>query len=327
MGTYINPNPPAIAPKQSQLNLHYYDDIYCVDDISDYLVNDIGSAIGHIFTDPNEYIYYLRCYPFDITLLDTDPSRPKADVYFGHEQSNFKMHYLTADYKTSLNLGTFTISPVFNSYLDYAPFTKITIYLPYISFIELDTNEVMGRTLSVDYLFDLDNAEALVTISIIDTPNPYVIRTERGKIGIDVPIGSSNMRDQIRNMVTSTIGLVGGTLSITPSPKGFNASSIGISTASKSASNIFNALQSRYSKGTIANQGINNITMPQSIYIIREMNTIISDPKDYKGKPVELTGTLSNYHGFTSIDSYNKEIDLSFATKEEADELKALLQT
>lgn len=327
MGTYINANPPAVAPKQSQLNLHYYDDIYCIDSISDYLVNDIGNAIGHIFTNPDEYIYYLRCFPFDISLLDTHPTNPKAYVYFGNEQSNFKMKYLTADFKSSLNLGTFAITPKYNSYLDYAPYTKITLYLPYIGFVELDPNEVMGRTLTVDYLLDLDNAETLVTISVVDTENPYVIRTERGKIGIDIPIGSSNMRDQIRNMVSSTIGLVGGTLAMTPSSKGFTASAIGTSVVTKSASNIFNALQMRYSKGTTATQGINNLTMPQSIYVIYERNNLVYSPTVTKGKPLNEQRLLNDIHGYTEIGKFLDNMNLGYATKDEIEEIKNLLIT
>lgn len=319
MGTSFNPNQLYPLIRCTNFNWKYSGKWAILGYLANYL-NGINTSdiFGKLFSNPQEYIISVKAYPFDLKKLSLNPG-VNATIQIGTEDSGVSATDLGV-IKPSLNMGIKKIDPIYNSYLDYAPYTKITVFLPYVGFIELDTNEVMNHTLSFDYAIDLDSGELTVVISNIDTPDSFVIKTATGKIGIDIPLGATNAREIYKQFVTSMIGMVGGAPSYT-SGKGI-ASGI-----TKTTTSMFNALQQHYHKGSGSIQGLNNLPLPQSIYIIREMNSIITDPKDYKGKPVEMTGTLSDYHGFTSVDSYGTDIDLSFATKDEADELKSLLQT
>lgn len=329
MGTSFNPNQLYPLIRCTNFNWKYSGRWAILGQLANYL-NGIQTTevFGKLFSNPQEYIVSVKAYPFDLKKLSVSPGL-NAEIQIGIEEHTGVTATDLGVIKPSLNMGIKKIDPIYNSYLDYAPYTKITVFLPYVGFIELDTNEVMNHTLSFDYAIDLDSGELTAVISNIDNltydeyGNPqgsFVIKTATGKIGIDVPLGATNAREIYKQFVTSMIGMVGGATSYT-SGKGI-ASGI-----TKTTTSMFNALQQHYHKGSGSIQGLNNLPLPQSIYIIREMNSIITDPKDYKGKPVEMTGTLSDYHGFTSIDSYGTDIDLSFATKDEADELKSLLQS
>ena len=333
MGTYFNPNQMYPLVRSTSFTKKYYGNIFVPTLLGSYL-NSITSlsGLGYLFSTPSEYLLSIKAFPFDLSLLEKS-IQSTSNIYLGIEDTGVEA-YIFSLIKPSLNLGTYKIEPIYNSYLDYSPYTKITVYLPYIGFSELDTNEVMGHTLSFDYAIDLDSGEVTCAISNIDNltydendkpdySGCYVIKTIPGKIAIDLPFGSTNARELQRQMVTSMIGIgTGSVLTVFANEGKGLASSL-----TKSATGLVNSLQHHYHKGGGAISGLNNLALPQSIYIIREMNSVLVDPKEYKGKPLEMTGTLSDYHGFTSIDSYGSDIDLSFATRDEADEIKSLLQS
>ena len=125
-----------------------------------------------------------------------------------------------------------------------------------------------------------------------------------------------------KQFITSMIGQIGTSIAtIGTGGKGLP------SAITKTATGLINALQQHYNKGGSALSGMNNLPLPQSIYIIWERNEVQSDPYEYKGRPDPHSTMLSNLHGYTEIDRFSDEIDLSFATKEETDELRNLLQT
>ena len=64
------------------------------------------------------------------------------------------MNYTVQQY-LEINLGSLTVSRAWGNYLDFAPYTKISIYLPFIGERTLDTNDVMCKTLNVRYHIDL----------------------------------------------------------------------------------------------------------------------------------------------------------------------------
>ena len=43
----------------------------------------------------------------------------------------------------------------YNSYLDYAPYTKAEIFLPFIGFCPLNINDIMGKSVDITYNIDL----------------------------------------------------------------------------------------------------------------------------------------------------------------------------
>ena len=135
--------------------------------------------------------------------------------------------------------GIFDIKPVYNSYMDYAPYTEVQVFLPFYGMLDLDTNLYMGHTLTVEYTVDI--ASGLITYYILR--DETIIQQVQAKCGIDIPITLSSMIDvasQISNNVVSKsvslasatssgspIGMVGAVLGNTASPKMHYLSGVG----------------------------------------------------------------------------------------------------
>ena len=126
--------------------------------------------------------------------------------------------------------GAFDIKPVYKSYMDYAPYTDIQVFLPFYGMLDLDTNLFMNHLLSVQYTVDIASGLITYYISRDDT----IVQQVQAKCGIDIPITLSSMIDvasEISNNVVSKsvslasataagnpIGMVGSMLGNTSSP-------------------------------------------------------------------------------------------------------------
>ena len=135
--------------------------------------------------------------------------------------------------------GIFDIKPVYNSYMDYAPYTEIQVFLPFYGMLDLDVNLFMDHKLVVHFTVDISSGLITYYIMRDDT----IVQQVQAKCGIDIPITLSSMIDvasQISNNVVSKsvslasatasgspIGMVGSVLGSTASPKMHYLSGVG----------------------------------------------------------------------------------------------------
>lgn len=71
-----------------------------------------------------------------------------------------------------------------NSFLDYAPYTTLDLYIPFCGTVQLDPNDVMEHTLDVQLLIDYTTGNCDAFISC----DNLVIETVSGTIAIDIPV-------------------------------------------------------------------------------------------------------------------------------------------
>lgn len=115
------------------------------------------------------------------------------------------------------NIGTIAIPRINNmGFLNYAPYTTITIFLPFIGFKTLNASDIMGRNISVDYVVDVITGACKAVITV----NDYQCYEFDGNCGIDIPLTAGN-RSEVEmgyakaaaSAITSAeIGLVGGVI-------------------------------------------------------------------------------------------------------------------
>ena len=326
MATTINTNPSMLRSNvvDTRFNRKYIGSVGTITTLASYL-NTPGSPLdfGNLFVSPEEYIVSVRAYPFNLTKL-SKVSPSTTTIKLGVEDSGVSAKTLNSPLP-SLNLGTYIFKNKYNNYLDYAPYTKITVWLPYIGFVELDPNEVLGNPISFDYQFDLDSGEVTACISYVKSSRNCLIKTASAKIGIDIPLGSTNAREIQKNLFTTATSIVGTSL-IMPYTKGFGTAMVGLS-ATKQTKDVFNAFQVHYQKGNASIQGINALSQPQSIYIIYERNELVYSPLQTKGKPLMEMKKLSTLHGYTEVERFTDSMDFGTATSDEVNLIKNYLQT
>ena len=85
------------------------------------------------------------------------------------------------------SFGSYNIPRKFYDFRDYAPYTKVEIYLPYCGWCALPSH-VVGRSVSVTYYTDIIAA----TCKAVVYCNSNVIAEAAGVIGLDIPMVTEN---------------------------------------------------------------------------------------------------------------------------------------
>lgn len=110
------------------------------------------------------------------------------------------------------DLGSIRIPTSFNSFLDYEPFTKINLYLPFIGMVPLSTNDVIGGIINIKYRFDMLTgsclAQIFVTNKYLNNANMYQYT---GSAAVSLPITSANY-SRIFGSAIATIGSAAGAI-------------------------------------------------------------------------------------------------------------------
>lgn len=105
---------------------------------------------------------------------------------FGEQAPYVKEHTIVVD------CGSVEIPEQYHSLLDYSPFSRLTIYLPFIGFQELDDKLVVGHTLKVQYVVDVLSGRCLAQLYVDSTDLQSCFAEYGGTIAADEIFGTDN---------------------------------------------------------------------------------------------------------------------------------------
>lgn len=207
-------------------------------------------------------------------------------------------------------IGSIAINEHYHNFLDYAPYTNVILYLPYIGFKELDTTLVMNKTLQVIYTVDAITGGCLAQVYV----NSVRLYEFTGNVGIDIPITASNRAQVEAGYIQAGVGA-------TASALGGNVGS--------AVTSLLNSATSQYHYSSTGNPS------PMCVASTNRTCYVILDRPNYqnlkafnhtRGRKCYLSKTINTLHGFTICDS---NIDLSGinATQSELEELKEILSS
>ena len=183
------------VPSQSQISAligHFYDQTFI-----DTLKN-LWSRVLNV----DELIIGCKIVPCSPAIAGT------TNVKVGWVDTGISMSYTSSQY-VNVSLGSISIGRVWNSYLDFSPYTKISITLPFIGERELSTNDVMGKTISLSYNIDLLSGECIAMISVAGDVHYQFA----GNCAYTIPISSADVSNLMLQPIKAIAGIglaVGG---------------------------------------------------------------------------------------------------------------------
>lgn len=101
--------------------------------------------------------------------------------------------------------GPYTIDRKFGDFRDYAPYTRVSIYLPYCGWCDLPSH-VVGRQVSVRYYTDIIAA----TCKAVVFCGNNIVAEAAGVIGLDIPFVADNVGAKMQAVTAGMIAALGG---------------------------------------------------------------------------------------------------------------------
>lgn len=109
----------------------------------------------------------------------------------------------------TFDFGTYTL-PAAADFTDFEPYTKATVYLPYIGF-ETIPAKWLRTTQGVRIIYNVDpvSGTCQAIVKSAGTPQTYLV-TRRGQIAVDIPITKGNALEVARNRLMGLTSLAAG---------------------------------------------------------------------------------------------------------------------
>lgn len=230
-----------------------------------------------------------------------------SQVFLAPTQAYTDYIYL-GDYKTSVSgvpvvtnpkvykyFGIIKVPRYFEDYRDYTE-TQVSVYLPFIGFMDLDSRDVIGCEITLEYYMDVITGTCVATLSPKVGDNAECCYQFTGNCGVQLPITAADRSRLLSGLLSGAVS--GAKLGAAGGPGGAVAGAV-LGGAVGAVSGAFGGVQK--SNGFSANAGA--LTKYKTPYILIH-RSIPADPflyDQYYGNPASVTATLRNLHGFTRV--------------------------
>ena len=265
-----------------------------------------GSSIFDEFSlinnNPIENIISCKAIPYAI-------SGTTQEITLGNVKTGVNGEKISQNFSKQ-TIGSVAIAEHYKNFLDYAPYTNVIIYLPYIGFKELDTSLVMGKTLRIEYTLDVITGGCLAQIYV----GKIRLYEFTGNIGVDISITASNRAQVESAYINAGVGVVSSAMS---------------GNVTGAVNSIIGAATSQYHYSGTGNPS------PSCVASTNRTCYVVIDRPQYqplkafnhtRGRMCCLSKTIGSLKGYTVCDG-NIDISGISATDEEKDEIVNILST
>lgn len=241
-----------------------------------------------IFADPMDAILGLSLVPVPI------PDGGSRAIKVGNIATDVTMNVAATQF-VEIQCGTINVNEYWGAYLDYSPYTKAEIYLPYCGTHQLSIDDVMNKSVEVRYHVDILSGACCAYVKCGDS----VLYTFLGQCSSSIPIAANDFTHVINGVLSAAVSI------------GSMVASGGISAplaVPALASTAVNSMKENVEKsGAISGTG--GILAIQKPYLIltRPRQAVPANQNSYTGYPSFITEDLSTLSGYTEIEAMHLE--------------------
>lgn len=246
--------------------------------------------IGKLFQNPIDGVITLH------KVFATPNTGSAANIVVGTLDSGVSSATVPNQY-TTVDCGSIDLYEDFGNVFDYPPFTSVSLYLPFIGIVPLDTNDVMRSTISVTYGVDVYTGACLAMVEVSRDGNTVNMYQYAGMCSVEYPI--TNV--QHSQFISGVLAVASGVASVATAGIGAPAALAiagGAATAAKA-----NVGRSGSFSGNAGAMGIKNPYL-----IIQRPQTKVADAFPYlAGYPTNVSGKLYNFGGHVVVTDVHVE--------------------
>ena len=258
-----------------------------------------------IFADPMDAILGLSIVPVAV------PNGGAASVTVGNISTGVSMNKAAAQY-VEIDCGTLNVNEFWGAYLDYDPFTKAELYLPYIGTHPIAVDDIMNKPVHIKYHIDILSGACCAYVKC----GGSVLYSFVGQCSCSIPITGNDWTNVVNGALTIAASI--GTMVAT----GGASAPMAVSAI---ASTAVNSMKPNVEKsGSMG--GMGGMLGVQTPYLIltRPRQALPAYQNRFSGYPSFITRQLSDISGYTEIESIH--LDGIPATEQELSEIESLLK-
>lgn len=241
-----------------------------------------------LFADPMDCILGLSIVPVAV------PNGGTQSVMVGNISTGVSMTLAGSQYVV-VNCGTINVNEYWGSYLDYAPYSKASIYLPYCGVHPIDIDEIMDRSITVEYHVDILSGACVAFIMCADS----VLYSFTGQCASSIPVSGNDFTQMINGIITASTAI--GSMVATGGATAPVAVPQLVSTA-------VNSMKPEVEKsGSLSGTG--GMLAIQTPYLILTIprQALPKDQNTFTGYPSFITSTLGDLSGYTEVEEIHLE--------------------
>ena len=275
--------------------------------LSNYLWSGFDlDTFKKIFANPMDCILGLSIVPVSV------PNGEMKEVSVGNIPTGVSMTVAASQY-VIVDCGTLNVNEFWGAYLDYDPYTKAEIYLPYIGTHPISVDDIMGKSVHVVYHIDILSGACTAFVKC----GGSVLYEFIGQCSSSIPVTGNDWTNVI-NGVLSVSSAIGAMVATGGATAPMAAATI--------ASTAVNSMKSNVEKsGSMSGTG--GMLAVQTPYLIltRPRQAMPARQNEFMGYPSFITSKLGSLSGYTVVDEIRLE-NIS-GTEQELSEIENLLKT
>lgn len=292
--------------------------------LANYMWSDLFSldTFKKLFANPMDAILGLSIVPVAV------PNGGTKDVTVGNISTGVSMTVAARQY-VEVDCGSLDVQEYWGAYLDYDPYTKCSLYLPYIGTHPIATDDVMGKIVHVVYHVDILSGACTAFVKC----GGSVLYQFIGQVASSIPITGDNFTNVI-NGVLNIAGSIGTMVATSGFSAPAAAAKAGLSTAYKAGhmlgagSSIAQDVMSmkpqvEHSGGLSGTGGMLSVQVPYMI-LERPNQAIPARQNEFMGYPAYITATLGDLSGYTEVEHIH--LENIPCTEDEANEILSFLE-
>lgn len=286
--------------------------------LANYLWSDAFSldSFKKMLNNPMDCILGLTIVPVNV------PRGSAREITVGNIVTTVSCDICKTQY-VKVDCGTFTFDrhKMTNSYLDYAPYSKCYLYLPFIGVQEINIDDFMQSTMHVVYHVDILTGAMFCYVMRGNS----VMYTYMGQCAENVPLSSSSYSNTIGSIMSAAASIVGvASMAATGGATAPVAAGLLAGATTSTANAVTSLKPSVAHSGSIGGgAGIMGVNYPYLIFNTPHIS-IPSQQRHYTGYPSNQIVKLSALKGFNVIQAIN--LSVSGANDAEMNEIESILK-
>lgn len=233
----------------------------------------------------------------------------------GYLDSGVSSAIVTSQY-TTVDCGSASLREYFGNVFDYDPFTKVSIFLPFIGIVPLNTADVMRSTVSVKYKVDVITGACLAEVSISRDGSGGILYTYGGSAIVTYPVSSGSYVGAVQAALSTAIG-IGSAIATGGASLGASAGMV-LGGLSHAKTQVQHSGQFSGSSGAMGGK-------KPYLIVSRPQTRTPSKIGEYKGIPSNAIHKLSSCNGYVKVEEVH--ITSKSAYDNELQEIESLLKS